>query len=292
MRGSADSLLDNPYQLAVAPNRDVYIADHSNSRIQKWEKGARSGTTVAGVTGLGYQDPSDPRYLGSPIGVSVDDSQHVFVTEGYGQVHRWDKSATRRTTLATYDLYTYGHFRAPNGDLYLSAFKMGGEGSVVRLAEGTNQLMAIAGNKGVGNNANQLNSPQDVGLDEVGNLFVADSRNNRVQLFTADSAKTKVVEKAGLYHIAATGYNGCMSTDSVVVFAGTFTFTGNSDWSNSSNWENNITPPSAIPYGYLVVIDPASGECIINGDLKISKNAVLKVAPGKKFTITGHLILE
>jgi hypothetical protein len=283
--------------LAVDGNRDLYIADHLNSRIQKWEKGARKGTTVAGVTGVSGVD-GDLQYLQGPMSISVDKNQSVYTTESFGQLVQWEKGATSKTVVAKMHEYgyvgSYGHYRAPNGDFYVSAFKEGNseDGAIFRVAHGTNQVTVIAGNKGSGNNSNQLKLPWDLGLDENGNLFVTDYRNNRIQLFTADSAKTKQVNKAGLYKIEATAFNGCISTDSIRVFAGTYTLNGNADWNDPGNWDNNTPPPAVIPAHYLVTINPASGECTFPGDLRISKDAVLKVMPGKKLVVTGNLIVE
>jgi hypothetical protein len=124
-------------------------------------------------------------------------------------------------------------------------------------------------------------------------MFVVDGTNHRVQLFTADSAKTRIVNNAGFYKIHATAFNGCSITDSVRVFAGSYTFNGNNTvWNDPANWANNTPPPSVVPAGYLVYINPTGTECIFNGSLTIKKGALLQVADGKTFRVTGTLIIE
>jgi hypothetical protein len=40
------SQLSNPFDVSVTSDGTVYVLDHQNFRIQKWELGAITGTTV------------------------------------------------------------------------------------------------------------------------------------------------------------------------------------------------------------------------------------------------------
>jgi len=41
--------------------------------------------------------------------------------------------------------------------------------------------ITVAGGNGAGNDANQLNCPYGVVVDEKGNMFIADTNNHRIQ---------------------------------------------------------------------------------------------------------------
>ncbi|CAF1393462.1 unnamed protein product [Adineta steineri] len=75
-QGTTSEYLSSPEGIYVDGNSGtVYIADYVNNRIQKWEKDAHNGTTVAGLsTGEGG---SDHESLSEPSSVWVDDETHV-----------------------------------------------------------------------------------------------------------------------------------------------------------------------------------------------------------------------
>jgi hypothetical protein len=73
-------------------------------------------------------------------------------------------------------------------------------------------------------------------------------------------------------------------------FATTYTFTGTGNWSNPANWSGGILPPSTLPSGTQIIIDPAFGtDCILTGNQIIASGASLTVKPGKRLIVTGNL---
>ncbi len=72
-----------------------------------------------------------------------------------------------------------------------------------------------------------------------------------------------------------------------------YTFTGNGNWDNIDNWSNQSMPPSLLPIGSQIIIDPPNnGECVLNKPLTISPGGILTVLPGKKFVIQGNLLIQ
>ena len=72
-----------------------------------------------------------------------------------------------------------------------------------------------------------------------------------------------------------------------------YTFTGNGAWSNMTNWINNTIPPSPLPAGAEIIIDPvANGECVLNITQVISAGAKFYVKKNKNFRTPGNLIIE
>lgn len=73
----------------------------------------------------------------------------------------------------------------------------------------------------------------------------------------------------------------------------TFTFSGNGAWSTSGNWINNLKPPSTLPIGYSIVIDPVTGgECLLDSVQDISTGAHFSIVPGKYFRMAESLFVH
>ena len=47
--GSGVAYLSGPYGVCIDSNRNVYVADRSNHRVQLWNNSASSGVTIAGT---------------------------------------------------------------------------------------------------------------------------------------------------------------------------------------------------------------------------------------------------
>ena len=75
VRGSAPDQLNNPWDIFVGTNFDLYIADASNGRIQLFRPGCVNGTTVAG-NGI----PSNLQ-LSLPTGIVLDADNFLFIAD-------------------------------------------------------------------------------------------------------------------------------------------------------------------------------------------------------------------
>lgn len=72
-----------------------------------------------------------------------------------------------------------------------------------------------------------------------------------------------------------------------------FTFTGNGNWSNPANWQGGNIPPSVLPAGSTITVNPtAGGESVLDVSLTVQQGATLQVAAGKTLRITGNLIRQ
>ena len=73
--GSTSSMLNEPHGIFVSKNKDLYVADYGNDRIQKYRSGDRNGITVA-VSGA-----SETILLSRPTGVVVDGDGYLFIVD-------------------------------------------------------------------------------------------------------------------------------------------------------------------------------------------------------------------
>lgn len=70
-----------------------------------------------------------------------------------------------------------------------------------------------------------------------------------------------------------------------------YVFNGNGNWDLTSNWLNYTIPPTTLPSGYNIYIDPiTTGQCNLNITQTILTGSTLKVNSRKTFVIPGSLI--
>ena len=70
----------------------------------------------------------------------------------------------------------------------------------------------------------------------------------------------------------------------------TYTFTGNGNWDIPANWSNNTVPPSVLPAGSTIQINPTpGGKCVLNKMQVISTGASIEILSGKLLQMPGTL---
>ena len=183
--------LHDPEGLAVDSAGRVYISDHQNYRIRMVDT---NGTisTVAG-TGSSFGSsfdgmPATQAVLGSPEGLAVDASDNLYIA---------DRSGIRKvsggviSTVANSGGFETGVAWA-NGIVYFTDPYLQ---KAYQVVGGT--MSAIAGNGTAGYSgdggpapAAQLNSPVGIAADAAGNVFIADTANNRVRVITGGTITT------------------------------------------------------------------------------------------------------
>lgn len=101
IEGQTADLLYFPTNIYVnQKDNTLYIADTRNNRVQKWDKTAKQGVTVAGCQNgtSGY----NASFLSTPLDVSVDDQSNVvYVADGdNNRIQKWLPNASSGTTIA------------------------------------------------------------------------------------------------------------------------------------------------------------------------------------------------
>jgi sugar lactone lactonase YvrE len=154
--------LSDPSSVALDPVGDLYIADRDNNRIRKVAAGSGIITTVAGSEPGVLSDgvPATSARLGFPLGVAVDSAGNLYIAED-----------TRIRTVA-----------AGSGIITTVAGNFGSPG--------------FSGDGGAATGA-QLTYPEGVALDSAGNLYIADTDNDRIRKVTAGSGIITTVAGIG-----------------------------------------------------------------------------------------------
>ena len=196
--------LDSPSGVAVDHAGNLYIADTGNHGIRRVD----STGVITTVAGTGEQDfvkdngPAVDAWLDSPSGVAVDHVGNLYIADtGNHRIRRVDASGTISTVAGTGEgIYLYGGEGGPAveadllhpggvavdsaGNLYIA--DTGNHG--IRRVDPSGTITTIAGTGEGGYSGDgglavkaKIWRPSDVAVDELGNLYIADTWNHRIR---------------------------------------------------------------------------------------------------------------
>jgi len=149
--------LHTPTDVAVDKNFNIYIADSANAAIREVTASTGVINTIAGnatIGDTGDTGPSTSASLMTPYAVTVDSSGNVYFVEN-------GDSVIRKVTVSNMYIYRV----AGNGTAGFS-----GDGSTATKA--------------------QFNFPTGMALDSSGNIYIADSLNNRIRKIASGTVST------------------------------------------------------------------------------------------------------
>ena len=224
---AVNARLSFPWGVAVDGEGNLYIADTPQNRIRRVD--ARTGiiTTIAGTGERGDQGDGAlavDAQLASPRGVAVDGSGNVYIADTVNQRVRKVQAVTGGiTTVAETNEHGNGGpaalMSSPQPSLP-SALAVDGAGNifiadagrdVIFMLENSTGILRTAagtGRRGFGGDGGpaaqaQLADPTGVAMDPAGNLFIADTGNQRIRRVAATDGAIATVVGTG-----EAGYRG------------------------------------------------------------------------------------
>ena len=162
-----------PVSVAVDAQGDIFIADTANSVIREVSASTGLITTVAGNGTSGYGGDgglATSAELNSPYGIAIDGAGNLIIADS-------GNNRIREVNAASHVITSLAGNGAPG---------YGGDNGPASTAE--------------------LNFPEGVAVDSVGDVFIADSNNNVIREINVSTHKITTV--AGTGAIGATGDNG------------------------------------------------------------------------------------
>jgi sugar lactone lactonase YvrE len=268
---ATNSGLYYPYDVTVDTSGNLFIVDTRDNRIRQ----VTTNSLISTIAGVGPVYPSSGSYSGDggtatnahlnyPLGAAADTAGNVFVA---------DTSNNRIRKVDT------------NGIITIVAGKT---------------VASYSGDGGAATNA-YLNAPQDVAVDINGNLFIADTGNNRIRKVNASGIITTIAGKSGsgysgdggvatnanLYNpagVALDGAGNLLIADTsnnrlrkITLYANYRTlFLGNVQLSNAGNYTLIVTSPfgtvSSSDITLTVIATPVIAPTLVNADGSVTLN--------------------
>jgi sugar lactone lactonase YvrE len=179
--------LNNPNGIAVDSSGNVYVADYYNNRIQKFDSNGNL------ITKWGSYGTGDGQFIG-PRGVAASSSGNVYVADtGNLRIQRFNSDGTFITkwNIPLSSDCIEGLGADELGNVYVttqyccfwSACPFGPmDHNPVLKYDSNGNLMANWGDSGSGDG--EFYRATGVAIDSSGNVYVADSGNNRIQKFS------------------------------------------------------------------------------------------------------------
>ena len=212
--------LETPEAVAVDGVGNLYIADTGNHRIRKVDS-TGTITTIAGTGVSGFGEDGGPAIQATlyyPRGVAVDSGGNLYVADTYNhRIRRVDLSGTITTIAGTGERSGFfsgdgrpavqAEFFGPvdvavdsAGNVYIAD----SNNNRIRKVDSTGTITTIAGTGeryfgGDGGPANQawLSKPSGVAVDGGGNLYIADTGNNRIRKVDSTGTITTIAGTRG-----------------------------------------------------------------------------------------------
>ena len=176
--------LSSPTGIAVDSSGNIYIADQNNNVIRQVTGGAATILAGNGTINTIAGNQSSSGYLGdgasaigsnaefkTPVNVALDSSNNVYVVDlGNDVIRKFPMSSSGPGNLSTV---------AGNNTLYI---------------DGPNGVASggFSGDNALATNA-LLNLPYAIALDSSGNMYIADTINNRIREVTVSNGNIKTI---------------------------------------------------------------------------------------------------
>ena len=292
--------LDHPEGLAVDQAGNLFVADWGNFKIRRVDATTQVITTVAGNGTPGFSGdggPATAATLGAehgPLGVALDGAGNLFIADGsFHRIRRVDAATGIITTVAGTGSpggfsgdggpATSAQLFGPGGVVVDSAGNLfiadSGNNRIRRVDAATGVITTVVGNGTFGFNGDgelatsaELAAPSNVALDSSGNLFIADSFNNRIrevvmsnqgpqsQTITFTPIANRTFAPGDAFALSATASSGLPVTftagaaDNCTIFgttvqitgAGTCTVTAHQDGNSSFNAASDVAHTFSI----------------------------------------------
>jgi trimeric autotransporter adhesin len=284
---AASAQISYPNGLAVDSSGNLFIADSLNNRIRKVSS---SGIiiTVAGNGTYGYSGDgtnATSAQLANPSGVSVDSAGNLFIADtGNNRIRKVSLSGIITTTA---QLSTLGIAIDSAGNL----FTVDPGGNCIRKISTSGTIISAAGNGTFGYSgdggpatAAELWSPYGIAVDSMGNLFIADTNNQRIRKVSSSSGIIVTIAGSDAGELG----DGGQATSAVLNYPFGVAVDSSGDFFIADTMNNRIRKVSSS--GIIITV-AGNGTYGYSGDGGQAASALLNYPRGAAMDAAGNLFV-
>ena len=304
--GSATSaLFSNTAGVALDTSGNLFVADSYSNKIRLVTKGTGIVTTYAG-TGGGFKGggnsdgcPATSAMFSYPSGIAIDNSGNLYIADCFNfKIRLVTRSTGIVTTFAGTGVRgstgdggpaTSAQFVGPSGmtfDALSNLYIADKFNSKIRLVtKGTGIITTFAGTGACGSGGDggpatsaELYFPGALAFDALGNLYIADSYNNKVRLVTTGTGIITTFAGTGAYGSSG---DGGPATSARLYYPSGLAFDALGNLFISGNFFRMVTKNTGIISTY--------GQQVYSGSVCSGTSAALGYATSIALDASGNL---
>lgn len=191
-KAATSAQLASPSGVAVDKSGNIFIADSRNNVVREISSGNISTVAGSNSAGAGYAGDTGAAtsaQLNNPVAVAVDSSGNIYIADSNNNVIR-EVSGGNINTIVGGNATPYTQLFHPDGVAVDSAGNLyiadTGDRRILKFSGGAVTQIAGSGNLGFSGDNGQatnaaLNDSTGVAIDPAGNIYIADTFNNRIR---------------------------------------------------------------------------------------------------------------
>ena len=202
---AASAAFRSPLGVAIDTSGNLYIADSNNHRIRKISSGTVS--TLAGSGSSGSTDANGTSAsFNTPSGIAIDTSGNLYVADTINNKIRKVTSGGIVSSIGGAVFSNpLGVAVDSLGNIYIAdtnnnKIKMMTQAGVVTTIGGTGDSGFLDGPA----LSALFNRPSGVAVDSNGNVYIADTSNNKIRMITSSGIATTLVDYATITNVSST----------------------------------------------------------------------------------------
>jgi len=184
VKGTKDGQFSHPFGINTDSSNNVYIADSTNNRIEKFDSSgffiAKYGTPAPAYGG----DTKKDGHLYTPTDIIVDKGGFMYIVDwGNERIQKFDSAGNFVTKWGSHGTGDgqFNHLWGITMDKDENIYVSDSCNHRIEKFDSSGKYITKWGIEGNGNG--QFKYPNGITVDETGNVYVADSNNQRIQKF-------------------------------------------------------------------------------------------------------------